>query len=65
MKKVVWGILSTARIGVRKVIPAMQKSAWIDVRAIASRSETEALQAARELGIPRAYGSYEALIADP
>jgi predicted dehydrogenase len=65
MKKVVWGILGTARIGTRKVIPAMQKSAWIDVRAIASRSEPAARQAASELCIPRAYGSYEALMADP
>jgi predicted dehydrogenase len=65
MKKVVWGILSTAKIGVVKVIPAMQKSAWIDVRAIASRSETAARQAAGTLRIPRAYGSYEALLADP
>src|SRR5262252_7655923 len=65
MKKVVWGILGTARIGTRKVIPAMQRSAWIDVRAIASRSEAAARQAASELCIPRAYGSYEALLADP
>src|SRR6185295_11923740 len=65
MKKVVWGILSTAKIGTHKVIPAMQKSAWIDVRAIASRSETAARHAANELRIPRAYGSYEALLADP
>src|SRR5262245_41447732 len=65
MKKVVWGILSTAKIGTGKVIPAMQKSAWIDVRAIASRSEAAARQAAGELRIPRAYGSYEALLADP
>jgi predicted dehydrogenase len=43
----------------------MQKSAWIDVRAIASRSEAAARQAAAELRIPRAYGSYEALLADP
>jgi predicted dehydrogenase len=47
MKKVIWGILSTARIARAKVIPAMRKSAWIDVRAIASRSES----AAREIGI--------------
>ena len=43
----------------------MQRSAWIDVRAIASRSEAAARQAASELCIPRAYGSYEALLADP
>src|SRR5215471_9666303 len=65
MKKVVWGILGTARIGTRKVIPAMQRSAWIDVRAIASRSEAAARQAASKLCIPRAYDSYEALLADP
>jgi predicted dehydrogenase len=65
MTKVVWGILGTAKIGMLKVIPAMKKSARIDVRAIASRSESAARQAADELGIPRAYGSYEALLADP
>src|SRR5262245_44190709 len=65
MKKVVWGILSTAGIGTMKVIPAMKKSSWIDVRAIASRSETAARKAADDLRIPRAYGSYEALLADP
>src|SRR5262247_106448 len=65
MEKVVWGILSTAKIGALKVVPAMQKSAWIDVRAIASRSEAAACRAAGELRIPRAYGSYEALLADP
>jgi predicted dehydrogenase len=65
MKKVVWGILSSAKIGTHKMIPAMQKSDWIDVRAIASRSEAAARKAATELGMPRAYGSYEALLADP
>lgn len=65
MKRVVWGILSTARIGTAKVIPAMQKSAWIDVRAIASRSDAVAGRVASELNIPKAYGSYETLLADP
>ena len=65
MQKVIWGILSTAKIGRNKVIPAMQKSEWIEVRAIASRSEAAARQAANELNIPRAYGSYEALLSDP
>jgi predicted dehydrogenase len=65
MKKVIWGILGTARIGALKVIPAMQKSAWIDLRAIASRSQFAAERAASELRIPRAYGSYETLLADP
>src|SRR5207247_7143083 len=52
-------------IGALKVIPAMQKSDWIAVRAISSRSEPAAHQAASELRIARAYGSYEALLADP
>ena len=65
MKKVVWGVLSTAKIGVNKVIPAIQKSGLITVRAIASRSEEAAKDAAHHLNIPKAYGSYEALIDDP
>ena len=64
-KKVVWGVLGTARIATTKVIPALQKSPLIEVRAIASRSEASAQKAAAELGIPKAYGSYDALLADP
>jgi len=64
-KKVVWGVLGTARIATTKVIPALQKSPLIEVRAIASRSEASAQKAAAALGIPKAYGSYEALLADP
>ncbi len=65
MKKVVWGILSTAKIGWEKVIPAMQQSEFCDVRAIASRAPGRADEWAAKLGIPKAYGSYEALLADP
>ncbi len=65
MNKVVWGILSTAKIGVEKVIPGMQKSALCEIRAIASRSDSSARLAAKNLRIPKAYGSYEALLADP
>ena len=65
MQKVVWGIISTAKIGTVKVIPAWKKSPLMDVRAIASRSETTAKKEAAALGIPKAYGSYEALLADP
>ena len=65
MKKVVWGVLSTAKIAWEKVIPAMQKSAWCDIRAIASRSLASAEQAARRSEIAKAYGSYEELLADP
>jgi predicted dehydrogenase len=63
--KVRWGILSTAGIAIRKVIPAMQKSDWVEVIAIASRDRRKAEEAALTLGIPRAYGSYEELLADP
>jgi predicted dehydrogenase len=65
MKRVVWGVLGTARIGTAKVIPAMQRSDCCEVRAIASRSPEKARAAAAALGIPVAHGSYEALIADP
>jgi predicted dehydrogenase len=60
-----WGILGAASIGVRKVIPAMQRGARSRVVAIASRSLAKAQKAASDLGIPRAYGSYEELLADP
>src|SRR5262249_31634927 len=65
MQKVRFGILSTAKIGLTKVVPALQRSALCEVRAIASRSEATAREAAARLGIPVAYGAYEALLADP
>jgi predicted dehydrogenase len=65
MSKIRWGILSTAKIGVAKVIPAMQKGSMTEVVAIASRTEAKARDWAEKLGIPRSYGSYEALLADP
>ena len=64
-KKVKWGILSTAAIGVRKVIPAMQLGDWSDIVAIASRDGKKAESVARKLRIPKAYWSYEELLADP
>ncbi len=64
-KKIRWGILSTASIGTGRVIPAMQQSRNGVVAAIASREQERAQQAADALGIPRAHGSYEALLADP
>ncbi len=60
-----WGVLGVARIATRKVIPAMQQSAATPVMAIASRDLQKARIAATELGIPKAYGSYEELLADP
>ena len=64
-KKIRFGVLSTARIGMKKVIPAMQKGEHTEVVAIASRSAEKAREAAHCLGIPRWHGSYEALLADP
>jgi predicted dehydrogenase len=63
--KVRWGVLGAARIATAKVVPAMQQSALLEVAAIASRDEGRARQTAAALGIPKAYGSYEALLADP
>ena len=65
MKTVVWGVLSTAKIGRDRVLPGMKKSSLLEIRAIASRDEARARSTADALGIPKAYGSYEALIADP
>lgn len=64
-KKVRWGILSTANIGMQKVTPAIQQSPHSEVVAIASRDLAKAEAAARQLGIAKAYGSYEELFADP
>ncbi len=61
--KVRWGILSTARIG-RRVIPAIQASRNGEVAAVASRSLERAQAWASAHGVPRAYGSYEALFED-
>jgi len=59
-----WGILSTARIN-GKVIAGARASDRADVIAVASRDEARAAAYAREHGIERAYGGYEALLADP
>ena len=63
--KLRWGVLSSAAIGLKKVIPAMQHGQYTSVVAIASRDLAKAQQAARAAGIPTAYGSYEELLADP
>jgi predicted dehydrogenase len=60
-KKVRWGVLGAARIGLNRVIPAMQNGALSEVTAIASRD----LAKAQAAGLPKAYGSYEELLADP
>jgi predicted dehydrogenase len=64
-RKLRWGIISTADIGVKKVIPGIQRSPHSEVVAIGSRDLKRAQQTAEKLGIPRAYGSYDELLADP
>ena len=64
-QKVKWGVLGVAAIAVKKVIPAMQKSEWSEIDALSSRELPKAEKAASQLGIPKAYGSYEELLADP
>ncbi|MEN8179858.1 MAG: Gfo/Idh/MocA family oxidoreductase [Pseudomonadota bacterium] len=65
MAKIQWGVLSTAKIGTEKVIPAMQLGKYSEVVGIASRALAPAKDAAKQLGIPKAYGSYEELLVDP
>lgn len=62
--KIQWGILSTAKIGREKVIPALQKSSLCDVTAIASRNKEKAKETAAALKIDKHYDSYEALLND-
>jgi predicted dehydrogenase len=64
-EKIRWGVLGVANIAVKKVIPAMQKGRFSEISAIASRDLARASQAAAQLGIPKSYGSYHDLLADP
>jgi predicted dehydrogenase len=64
MTKVSWGILSTAKIGTEKVIPAMQQGKYSKISAITSRNIVKAKKVAQQLGIPKAYGSYKELLED-
>jgi len=65
MRKVKWGVLGAARIASEKVIPAMQRGEASEIIALASRDSAKAREAAKRLGIARAHGSYEGLLADP
>ena len=62
--KVKWGVLGAANIATRQVIPAMQQCEWAEITAIASRSIEKARNVAAQFSIPKAYGSYEELLAD-
>ena len=59
-----WGILSAANIARRRFVPGVQVSAEGQVAAVAARDGDRARHFAAELGIPRAYGSYEELLED-
>jgi predicted dehydrogenase len=65
MHKVRWGVLSTAKIGIEKVLPAMQQGELSEITAIASNNLEKAQSAATKLGIPTAYGSYAELLSAP
>jgi predicted dehydrogenase len=65
MRKIRWGVISTASIGLTEVLPAMQKGQYCELVGVASRSLEKAQNVADQLGIPKAYGSYEELLADP
>src|SRR5580658_10422412 len=64
-KKVRWGVIGVAKIATQKVIPAMQQGDWSEIVGIASRDLEKARQAAANLKIPKAYGSYDEMLADP
>ncbi|PYI53173.1 Gfo/Idh/MocA family protein [Paenibacillus flagellatus] len=64
-RNVRWGVLGCAGIAVRSVIPGIRASRTGEVAAIASRDAAKAKETAEKLGIPKSYGSYEELLADP
>ncbi len=64
MKKVRWGVLGAARIALNRVIPAMRMGEFSEIAGIASRDRARAEEAARQFGIPKAYGSYDEMLED-
>src|ERR1700688_4627910 len=64
MDRVRWGILGTSRYAHDWIVPGLMKGANLDVVAVGSRDVRRAQMFAKDLGIPRAYGSYEALLDD-
>jgi len=64
-RKVKWGILGVGSLVRRRVMPALLQCKHSEVTAIASRSLEKAQAFASETKIPKAYGSYEELLADP
>lgn len=64
-QKTRWGIIGCAAFARRRAIPAMLQTSSVEVSAVASREGTKAKQFASEFAIPKAYASYEELLADP
>jgi predicted dehydrogenase len=64
-RKLRWGVLGSAKIARQNVIPAMQRGQYCEIAAIASRDSSKAEETARNFGIAQAFGSYEAMLADP
>ena len=62
--KIRWGILSTARIN-RALLDPIRQASRSELAAVASRDINKAQTYATENGIPKAYGSYEEMLADP
>src|SRR5689334_10593049 len=65
MRKVSWGVLGVSKMAVERTIPAMQLGQLSSIDAIASRDAARAEGCAKQLGIAKAYGSYDAMLADP
>jgi D-xylose 1-dehydrogenase (NADP+, D-xylono-1,5-lactone-forming) len=65
MDKVKWGVLGCASFARRRAIPAMLQAPTVEVVAIASRDPARAEEFRAQFGIPKAYGSYEGLLAEP
>ena len=63
-RKLNWGVLGAAKIGIQKVIPAMQAGQYCSVIALASRDPAKGKAAAKQLNIPNVFGSYEELLAE-
>ncbi len=64
MSKIRWGVLSTSKFAQNKIMPAVKHCQHAEITAIASRDLSNAQQAAARFGFPKAYGSYEELLAD-
>lgn len=65
MDKIRWGVISTANIGRKAMIPALKSLKRSEVAAVASRDQGKARDFAEELDIPKAYGDYQELLDDP